>query len=72
MPSAVQEKALTRRLAAGTPAHSFRTLLEEPAIIVRNTCRVPNSAETLPTFAIVTTPNDLQRRARELIDQIVA
>jgi hypothetical protein len=39
---------------------------------VRNTCRVANSAPTLPTFAMVTTPNALQRRARELIDQIAA
>jgi hypothetical protein len=39
---------------------------------VRNTCRVANSAATLPTFAMVTTPNALQRRARELIDQIAA
>ena len=69
---AAQTKAQTRRLADGTPAHSFRTLLEELATIVRNTCRVPNSAETLPTFAMVTTPNALQRRARELIDQISA
>jgi transposase len=69
---AAQRKALTRRLTDGTPAHSFRTLLEELATIVRNTCRVPNSAEALPTFAMVTTPNALQRRARELIDQIAA
>jgi hypothetical protein len=62
----------TRRLTDGTPAHSFCRLLEELATIVRNTCRVPYSAETLPTFAMVTTPNDLQRRARELIDQISA
>jgi transposase len=69
---AAERKALTRRLADGTPAHSFRTLLEELATIVRNTCRVPNSAPTLPTFAMVTKPNALQRRARELIDQIAA
>jgi hypothetical protein len=66
-----QTKAQTRRLADRTSAHSFRTLLEELATIVRNTCRVPSSAETLPTFAMVTTPNALQRRARELIDRPV-
>jgi hypothetical protein len=38
--------------------------------IVRNPCRVPSSAKTLPTFEMVTTPNALQRRARELIDWI--
>jgi hypothetical protein len=36
-----QTKAQTRRLADGTPAHSFRTLLEQLATIVRNTYRVP-------------------------------
>jgi transposase len=69
---AAQRKAQTRRLTDGTPAHSFRTLLEELTTIVRNTCRMQNSAEALPTFAMVTTPNALQRRARELIDQIAA
>jgi len=40
------------------------------ATIVRNTCRVPGSAPTTPTFPMATTPNDLQRRAQEIIDQI--
>jgi transposase len=65
--TAAQEKASTRRLADGTPAHSFRSLLEELATIVRNTCRVPGSVATFPMF---TTPNALQLRARELINKI--
>jgi hypothetical protein len=40
------------------------------ATIVRNTCRMPSSGEALPTFAMVTTPSALERRVRELIDQI--
>jgi hypothetical protein len=48
---------------------SFRTLLDELAMIVRNTCRVPGSTSTA-TFPMLTTPNSLQLRARELIDKI--
>jgi hypothetical protein len=45
-------------------------LLETLATIVRNTCRIP-SDRTAATFDVLTTPNNLQRRARELIDAIV-
>jgi transposase len=68
--AAAEHKALTHELDDGTPAHSFRTLLDELATIVSNTCRVPGSAPGTATFAIVTTPNAHQRRARELIDKI--
>jgi transposase len=68
--AAAQRKALTHQLDDGTPAHSFRTLLDELATIVNNTCRVPGSAPETATFPMVTTPTPLQRRARELIDQI--
>lgn len=36
-----ERKALTHTLPDGTPAHSFRTLLEELSTIVRNICRAP-------------------------------
>jgi transposase len=68
--AAADKKARTRRLGDGTPAHSFRTLLDELATIVRNTCRVPGAAISAPAFPMVTTPNALHRRARELIDNI--
>ncbi|MDB6159046.1 MAG: hypothetical protein JWO04_2752 [Gammaproteobacteria bacterium] len=63
------QKVLTHTLADGTPAHSFRTLLEELSTIVRNTCRAPG-LEHSPTFDLLTTPTPLQRRAIELIDKI--
>ena len=66
--AAAERKARTRQLEDGTPAHSFRTLLEELATIVSNTCRVPGSTSDTATFTIVTTPDDFQRRARELIE----
>jgi transposase len=68
--AAAEKKASTRRLENGTPAHSFHTLLEQLATIVRNICRVPGSAADARTFPMVTIPNDLQRRAQDLIDRI--
>jgi transposase len=65
--AAAEKKASSKQLEDGTPAHSFRTLLEELSTIVRNTCRVPKTAHTFPMLTI---PNDLQFRARELIDKI--
>jgi transposase len=65
--AAAEQKASSKQLDDGTPVHSFRTLLEELATIVRNTCRVPRTASTFPMLTI---PNDLQLRARELINKI--
>ena len=65
-----EEKARTRRLPDGSLAHSFRTLLEHLATIVRNTCRTPGAKATASTFQIVTTPSPSQRRALELLDAI--
>jgi transposase len=65
--AAAEEKASSKQLDDGTPVHSFHTLLEELSTIVRNTCRVPQTASTFPMLTI---PNDLQLRARELIDKI--
>jgi len=49
--------------ARRTPGHSFEAL----PTIVRNPCRVPKTDHTFPMLTI---PNDLQLRARELIDKI--
>jgi transposase len=63
-------KASTHTLADGSPAHSFRTLLEQLSCIVRNDCRAPNSAPDTPTFCIVTRSNPVQQRALELLNTI--
>ena len=63
-------KAARHTLDDGTPAHSFASLLEELATIVRNTCRTPNAGPDAPTFEILTTPNHKQQRALELIQRI--
>jgi transposase len=63
-------KASTRRLKNGTPAHSFRTLLDELSTIVRNTCRTSGSDQTAPRLEIVTTANPKQARAMQLLQTI--
>ena len=68
--AAALAKASRHTLDDGTPAHSFATLLEELASIVRNICRIPNARSDAPTFEVVTSPNPKQQRALELIQQI--
>jgi hypothetical protein len=62
-----QRKAATHRLEDGSPAHSFRTLLDELSSVVRNTCRTPTANSDTPSFQIVTTPNPTQQRALHLM-----
>lgn len=54
-------KVQSRRLADGSHAHCFHTLLETLATIVRNTCRIPGQPAAA-TFDVVTTPSNLQRK----------
>ena len=60
-----ENKARTRRTAAGDPVHSFRTLLQDLATVCRNTVapRVPGAE----TFEIVTRPTPLQQQAFKLL-----
>ena len=67
---AALEKVASKRLADGSLAHSFRTLLNELATIVRTTCRRINADPDEGTFEIDTTPNAKQRYALGLIDAI--
>jgi transposase len=64
------QKITERTLGDGSPVHSLRTLLQELATIVRNTC-VTRSAKTgSPGFQMLTTPNATQQRALQLLQQI--
>jgi transposase len=60
-----RRKASSKRTATGETCHSFRTLLAELALIVRNTNRVHGSQATFDT---VTQSNDAQARALQLIE----
>ena len=63
-------KITTHILPDGTPAHSFSTLLNELATIVRNTCRTPHAGADAATFDVITSANPKQKRALQLIQQI--
>ena len=67
---AAQQKVRSHTLVDGSSAHSFRTLIEDLATIVRNTCRSPNASPNTPTFEVITTPNVKQQRALDLIEHI--
>jgi hypothetical protein len=67
---AALEKVASKRLADGSPAHSFSTLLKELETIIRNTCRRKNAGVGENTFTIDTTPNTKQRAAIDLIKAI--
>jgi transposase len=61
---AAQQKAQTKRTAAGQPAHSYRTLLTELATQTRNTTRLHGHTAT---FEKLTQPTDLQAQALDLV-----
>jgi len=68
--AAAQRKVHSHTLTDGSPAHSFRTLIEDLETIVRNTCRVPSDKASSGHFTIDTTPSDKQQRALELLEKI--
>jgi hypothetical protein len=65
-----ERKAHTHTLSDGTPAHSFRTLLDELSTIVRNTCRTTTDSAQASTFTLVTQPSAVQQRALKLLETI--
>ena len=68
--AAAEEKAKSKELPDGSPAHSFQTLLRNLASIVRSTCRSRDAEADTPTFIIDTqlTPN--QKKAFQLLKEI--
>ena len=63
------QKIQARTLADGSPVHSFRTLLQSLATIVRNTCVTRGPKATAP-FELLTTPTTAQDRALRQLQQI--
>ena len=63
--AAAEHKARTGRLADGTPAHSFRTLLAELATLTRD--RVAPAGVPEAAFEITAIPTALQARALALL-----
>jgi transposase len=67
---AALQKVQSKRLEDGTEVHSFQTLLKLMSQIVRNECRLSNANSDEHSFKIVTTPNEKQKRAYHLLDNI--
>ena len=67
---AALRKAGTKRLEDGSAAHSFRSLLDELALVVRSTCRPRGAPATAPTFDVVTSLNPMQARALDLLAKV--
>jgi transposase len=67
---AALQKVHTKRLDDDSVVHSFRTLLDNLARIVSNTCRCPASGTETPTFSKTTTPTAHQQRALNLLKSI--
>ena len=63
-PKALQ-KAHTKKTAEGSPVHSFHTLLENLATVVKNTIK-PKGLELDP-FVKITNPTPLQQKAFDLL-----
>jgi transposase len=63
-------KAATKRLEDGSPVHSFHTLLEHLAGIVRNTCRRTDADPDESTFYMTTPANPKQQQAFDLLNTI--
>jgi hypothetical protein len=68
--AAAWRKAATHTLEDGSPAHSFRTLLQELSTIVRNTCQPPSGATAAFAFPMTTAPNPTQMRALQMLQEI--
>ncbi len=62
-----KRKASTQRTTTGETCHSFRSLLDELALVVRNTNRVHGSEAS---FETITKPNPTQTHALQLIEPI--
>jgi transposase len=67
---AARKKASTKRLADGTPVHSFRSLLHNLSGLVRNTCRRAGAPPDEATFYMLTPPDAKQQQAYDLLKQI--
>ena len=68
--AAALRKIETRRLDDGSPAHDFRSLLDDLALVVRSTCRTRGAKEEEPSFDVVTSLNAKQGRALDLLSKI--
>ena len=67
---AALKKIHTKHLADGTPVHSFQSLIHSLSGIVLNLACVPGTNGSASVFEIITTPNETQQQAMELLKNI--
>ena len=65
-----EEKVQSKRLADGSIAHSFQTLLRNLATIVRNTCQSRDAEAGMSSFTIDTQLTQKQQEAFQLLKEI--
>ena len=65
-----EEKVQSKRLADGSIAHSFQTLLRNLATIVRNTCQSRDAEAGMSSFTIDTQLTQKQQKAFRLLKEI--
>ncbi len=65
-----EEKAQSKRLADGSIAHSFQSLLRNLTTIVRNTCLSRDTEADMPSFIIDTQLTQKQQEAFRLLKEI--
>jgi transposase len=63
--SSARRKMTTKRTVEGMPVHSFKSLLADLATVAAN--RIRPADPGMPSFAMITTPTPVQRRAFELL-----
>jgi len=65
-----EEKIHSKRLADGSTAHSFQSLLRNMSTIVRNTCQDQDMKTDTPSFTIDTQLTQKQQEAFQLLKEI--
>ena len=65
-----EEKVRSKKLADGSPVHSFQSLLSNLTSIVRNTCRRFNADASEPCFVMDTQLTEMQEKAYQLLKKI--
>ncbi len=65
-----EAKVRSKKLADGSPAHSFQSLLSNLRSIVRNTCRRRDADASEPCFVIDTQSTKMQKKAYQLLKKI--
>ncbi len=65
-----EKKVRSKKLAEGSPVHSFQSLLSHLKSIVRNTCKRRDADTSEPCFVMDTQPTERQQKAYQLLKKV--